>query len=122
MDNDYVNEVLPRWRFWKECLVEHLEQYRESLKKYPEFSSPEVSENCGEIIKKIEKAETAESLKQASEELNGFMSSLWREYYDCEYEGVYEADVTNNDRLASWLGMDSLIYKIRWEIKQKTKE
>lgn len=103
MDNDYVNEVLPRWRFWKECPVEHLEQYRESLKKYPEISSPEVSENCGEIIKKIKEAKTPESLKQAVEELSCFMWVLRREYDDCDCEGVYNTDVTNEDRLVNWL-------------------
>lgn len=122
MDNDYVNEVLPRWRFWKECLVEQLEQYREGLKKHPEISVQEVSENFGEIIKKIKEAETPESLKQASEELNDFMTLLLRKYDDYVCMGVYNMDVTNEDRLANWLGMGSIIYKIRWEIKQKTKE
>ena len=31
MDDDYMNEVLPRWQFWKEYLITKLGNYKEAF-------------------------------------------------------------------------------------------
>lgn len=109
-----MNEVLPRWRFWKECLVEQLEKYRESVKKeYPKIL--EIFND--ETVKKIEEANTAGSLKQVSKEIFESMWSMYKKFDDYEYMGVYESDVTNQDTLSSWLTMEDLIDKVKSEIK-----
>jgi alpha-L-fucosidase len=114
MNDEYINEVLPRWQFWKEHLIEQLEKYRESLKK----EHPEILEIFDdEMVEKIEKAETAESLKQASEEVWNTMWGLYKKFDDYEYEGVCEKAVTNRDTLSSWLDMENLTDEIIRKIK-----
>lgn len=115
MANDYINEVLPRWRFWKEFLIAQLERYRESVEEeYPEIL--EIFDD--ETVEKLEKTNTAEELKQVSKEIFESMWSMYKKFHDYEYMGVYETDITNRDTLLSWLTMESLIDE---EIKSKIK-
>lgn len=108
MDDNYLDEVLPRWQFLKECLVEQLGQYMESLKE----TYPEVVKDCAKITNKIEKARTPKSLKRASAELDKFMDSLEKNFRNYNYKGVCEIGVFDERRYVSWLNMRDLNIEI----------
>lgn len=108
MNDNYLDEVLPRWQFWKERLVEQLGQYMKSLKE----TYPEVVEDCAKITNKIENARTSKGLKQTSAKLDKFMDSLEKNFRNYDYEGVCETGVFDERRYASWLDMRDLNFKI----------
>lgn len=125
MDDNYYNEVLPRWKFWKERLVEQLKAYqvvfKENNSEHFREENSEFFKDLAEIIEKTKEVETAENLKRAAEEIGEFTYSLMKNLEEYEYAGVdYYEGVCDQIKLESWLNINDLVYKIKTEIK-KTK-
>lgn len=103
MDDNYLDEVLPRWQFWKEFLIAKMEDYKEGFKG----EYPEAFKKCAEMIKKIKKVENAESLEEIAEEARKFIRSMERdlELPPEEYAGIFHADVnvTSYDKVSAWV-------------------
>lgn len=111
MDNNYLDEVLPRWQFWKEYLITQMEDFR---KEFDE-DFPDVCKELDKIIKKIKKVENAKSLEKISKKIGEDLEKIKKE---CDlssegFEGVYWIDVTNDYKLHAWLNITRLYGMIK---------
>lgn len=60
MNNDYMDEVLPRWQFCKEFLITQTEDFAEEFVE----EDPEVVKKLAKIIEKIKKTKNAKDLEK----------------------------------------------------------
>lgn len=110
MDDSYLDEVLPRWQFWKEYLISQMEDFREEF----EEDFPEVFKKLTKVIEKIKKVENAKSLEKISKKIEEDLEKIKEE---CNlrsegFEGVYWIDVVNDFKLHAWFnitGLDKMI-------------
>lgn len=106
MNDNYLDEVLPRWQFWKEYLIAQMEDFRE---EFDEIFT-EASEELAKIIKKIKKVENAKSLEKISKNIEEDLEKIKKEFHfhEEEFEGVYWIDVANDYKLHAWLNITRL--------------
>lgn len=112
MDDDYLNEVLPRWQFWKEYLIEQLEEYMRLLTE-----NSGIFKACTEMLEKIEKVETAKDLRKIPEEIENWKKKVLecsrRERYPSNFYPIADG------RLLNMLNLSGFSYMIN---KQTNKE
>lgn len=65
MNNHYMNEVLPRWQFYKETLILNLEMLKRYCKEGTEFYS--------KMLAETKEAKTAERVSEITCKLNVYM-------------------------------------------------
>lgn len=65
MNNHYMNEVLPRWQFYKKMLILNLEMLKGYCKEGTEFYA--------KMLEETRKAETAERVSEITCKLNVYM-------------------------------------------------
>ena len=106
MDDDYLDEVLPRWQFWKEYLISQMEDFREEFDE----DFPEAFKELTKIIKKIKKVENAKSLEKISKKIEEDLEKIKKKCDLSEegFEGVYWIDVANDYKLHAWLNITRL--------------
>jgi len=111
MDNNYLNEVLPRWQFLKEFLIAQMEYFREAFKE--EF--PEVFKELAKVIEKIKKAENAKSLEKISKKLEEDLEKIPEKcgLSEDSYEGAFWVDVVNDFKSHSWFNITRLCRLIK---------
>lgn len=127
MDDNYLDEVLPRWQFLKEYLIEQLERYTERFEgKNVNF---DLSDKEIEKIKKINKEmiEKIKGIKSRTvfEEIADEIM-MWREWMvgicglkDYNYAGAFFDDVTDEYKLSSWLNIENLAYAMYRETNKE---
>lgn len=108
MDDNYLDEVLPRWQFLKKCLIEQLEECGNLFKG----KLPEIFYDCAEMIKETEETKTAESFKQALRNVCVFISLTIRDFYN----GLHETNITDKYRLESLFNIEYFLSKISREL------
>jgi hypothetical protein len=107
MDDNYLDEVLPRWQFWKEYLITIMEDYQRAFKW-----DMDIYKLCSEMIEKIREIESAEKLKEIVGEIREMQTAITKSS-DCkedEYKGVYWSHVLDDCVLMCWLNMDYMGY------------
>lgn len=114
MDDNYYNEVLPRWKFWKEYLIAKLENYdKEFGEEKEEFYGlsvemvKEIKKLNAEMIEKVKEIKSRTDLEKISNEIQGWGGNVEKccNWKDPNASGVYWIDVDNSDKLLSWLGL-----------------
>lgn len=106
MDDDYMNEVLPRWQFWKEYLIAQMEDFSEEFDE----DFPDVCKELDKIIKKIKKVENAKGLEKISKKIDKDLIKIKKECDLCDegFEGVFWIDVVNDFKLHAWFNITRL--------------
>lgn len=106
MDNNYLDEVLPRWQFWKEYLITQMEDFREEFDE----DFPEVFKKLTKVIEKIKKVENAKSLEKISKKIGEDLKKIKEECNLCSegFEGVFLMDVVNDYKLHAWFNITRL--------------
>lgn len=115
MDDSYLDEVLPRWQFWKEYLLTIMEDYKRAFKW-----DMDIYKLCSEMIEKIREIKSAERLKEVVGEIREMQTAITKTS-DCredEYKGVYWSHVLDDGVLMCWLNMDYMGYFVA-EAKHK---
>lgn len=113
MDDNYLDEVLPRWKFWKEYLIEQLERYSERFEErgwFCELSDKEIEkikEINAEMIEKTKGIKSRIGWGEITDELTRWRNDIkdvcnWR---DCDYAGVFWEDIINEHKLSNWLAL-----------------
>ena len=114
MDDNYYNEVLPRWKFWKEFLLTKLESYdKEFEEEKEEFYGlsvervKKIKKLNAEIIEKVKKIKSKTDLEKISNEICGWTEEVEKccNFKDPNASGVYWIDVDNGDKLSNWLAL-----------------
>lgn len=109
MDDNYLDEVLPRWQFWKEYLIAQLEEYMRLLAE-----NSAIFKVCTETLEKIEKVETAKDLKKIPEEIKNWEEKVFKcqEYYPSSFYPV------ENGRFFNMINLNSFIHMINKQAKK----
>lgn len=113
MDNNYLDEVLPRWQFWKEYLITKLGNYKEAFESEDGHwglsaeKLEKIEKMNAEMIEKVKEIKSRTDLEKIQNEISKWMENLndccnWQ---DPEPAGVYWEDVINEDKLSSWLSI-----------------
>lgn len=116
MNDNYLNETLPRWQFWKEYLIEQLERYTERFEKGDFFcclsdkKTEEIKKVNTEMIEKIKGIKNRTDFGKIPDEVTKWKDNIkdildWNDY---EYAGVFWEDVTDEYKLSSWLNIGTL--------------
>lgn len=114
MDDDYMNEVLPRWQFWKEFLIAKLEGYDKEFREEKKESYglsvemvKEIKKLNAEMIEKVKEIKSRTDLEKISNEIQGWEENVEKccNWEDPNASGVYWIDVDNADKVSSWLGL-----------------
>lgn len=120
MNDDYLNEVLPRWQFWKEYLIEQLGRYAERFEEggYLYYISDKEVEKIKkintEMIEKIKGIKNRTDFEKVPDEIMKWKENI-KDIYDwkdCGYAGAFWEDVTDEYKLSSWLNIGTLAYEI----------
>lgn len=116
MDDNYLDEVLPRWKFWKECLIEQLEKYAASfegehfLYDLSDEETEKIKKINAEMIEKIKEIKSRTDFEKITDGIVTWNENIkdicsWKDY---DYAGVFWEDVTNEYKLSSWLNIENL--------------
>lgn len=115
MDDDCLDEVLPRWQFWKEYLIEQMEEYMSLLTE-----NSGIFKACTEMLEKIEKVETAKDLRKIPEEIKNWGEKV----LECSRREWYPSDCypIENGRLLNMLNLSSFSDIINKQTNKQTKK
>lgn len=118
MDDNYLDEVLPRWKFWKEYLIAKLENYKEAFESkdghwgLSDEQIEKIEKMNAEMIEKVKEIKSRTDLEKIQKETIKWMRNLKDccDWEDPEPAGVYWEDVDNEDKLSSWLSIKWFLY------------
>jgi len=113
MDDNYLDELLPRWQFWKEYLIAKLKNYKEAFESKDGHwglsaeKLEKIEKMNAEMIEKVKEIKSRTDLEKIQNEISKWMKNLndccnWE---DPEPAGVYWIDVDNGDKLSNWLAL-----------------
>lgn len=113
MDDDYLDEVLPRWQFWKEYLIAKIENYKEAFESkggtwgLSVEQIEKIKKMSSEMIEKVKEIKSRTDLEKIQNEISKWMENLevCCDWQDPEPAGVYWEDVINENKLSSWLSI-----------------
>lgn len=127
MGNNYLDEVLPRWQFWKEYLIAKLENYKEACESkdgnwgLSAEKLEKIEKMNAEMIEKVKEIKSRTDLEKIQNEISKWMENLKDccDWQDPEPAGVYWEDVDNEDKLSSWLSIKWFPYTMNYETNKK---
>ena len=127
MDDNYLNKVLPRWQFWKEYLIEQLEEYTARSEEggfccLSDDKIEKIKKVNTEMIEKIKGIKNRTDFEKVPDEIMKWKENIkdicdWK---DCDYAGAFWEDVADEYKLSSWLNIGTLAYAIHHKTNKET--
>ena len=128
MDDNYLDEVLPRWQFCKEYLIEQLKIYKKAFENkdgnwgLSDEKFEKIEKMNAEMMEKVKEIKSRTDLEKIRNKIRKWMRNLndccdWK---DPNPAGVYWIDVDNENKLSSWLSIKWFLYTMNYETNKET--